>query len=67
MGVQAIIWFVLAGGATILGGTVLYLRYVRRDPQAVHSRGGFTLFATVLFLFAVFAMIAGLVAMESGR
>ncbi len=67
LGIQAMIWFVLAGGATILGGTVMYRRYVRRDPQAVHSRGGFMLFATFLFLFAGFALIAGIVAMESGR
>lgn len=67
VGAQAMIWFVLAAGATVLGLSALFRRYVRREPHAVHSRGGFTLFAAVLFLFALFAVASGYVAMGNGR
>jgi hypothetical protein len=47
--------------------SLLYARYVRHDPQAVRSRGGFTLFAVFLLLFAVGAAAAGLVSAQAGR
>ena len=67
VGLQALIYFGVAGGALVLALSLLYARYVRRDPQAVRSRGGFTLFAVFLLLFAVGAAAAGLVSARAGR
>ena len=67
MGPQALIYFGVAGGALVLALSLLHARYVRRDPQAVRSRGGFTLFAVFLLLFAVGAAAAGLVSARAGR
>ena len=67
MGLQALIYFGVAGGAVALATSLLYARYVSRDPQAVRSRGGFTFFALVLLLFGVGAAVAGVVAVRAGR
>lgn len=67
MGAQAVLWFGIAGGAAIFGGSLLYNRYVRRTPQAVSSRGSFTLFGIFALLFAIGAAVAGLVAVAAGR
>ena len=67
MGPQALIYFGLAGGSLVLAFSLLHARYVRHDPQAVRSRGGFTLFAIFLLLFAVGAAAAGLVSAQAGR
>ena len=64
---QALIYFGVAGGSLALALSLLYARYVRRDPQAVRSRGGFTLFAIFLLLFAVGAAAAGLFSTRAGR
>ena len=67
MGLQAMIYFGVAGGSLALALTLLYARYVRQDPRAVQSRGGFTLFAVCMLLFAVGATAAGLVSIQAGR
>jgi hypothetical protein len=67
VGPQALIYFGVAGGALALALSLLHARYVRRDPQAVRSRGGFTLFAVCLLLFAIGAAAAGLVSAQVGR
>ncbi|MCC7022566.1 MAG: hypothetical protein IT338_07050 [Thermomicrobiales bacterium] len=67
MGPQAIIYFGIAGGAAALALSLLYDRYIRRDPQAVHSRGGFTYFAIFMLMFSLGAAIAGIVAVRAGR
>ncbi len=67
MSPQALIDFGVAGGSLALALSLLYARYVRHDPQAVRSRGGFTLFAACLLLFAVGAAVAGLVSAQVGR
>ena len=67
VGPQALIYFGVAGGSLALALSLLYARYVRHDPQAVRSRGGFTLFAVFLLLFAVGAAAAGLVSAQAGR
>ena len=67
MGAQAIIWFGIAGGATALALSLLYARFVRRDPQAVRSGGGFTLFALCLLLFGIGAVVAGYASVQAGR
>ena len=64
---QALIYFGVAGGSLALAVSLLHARYVRQDPQAVRSRGGFTLFAVCLLLFAVGAAAAGLVSAQAGR
>ena len=64
---QAMIYFGVAGGSLALALSLLYTRYVRRDPQAVRSGGGFTLFAVCMLLFAVGAAAAGLVSALGGR
>ena len=61
------IYFGAAGGALALALSLLYARYVRRDPQAVCSGGGFTLFAVCMLLFAIGAATAGLVAVRGSR
>ena len=43
VGPQPLIYFGVAGGSLALALSLLYARYVRHDPQAVRSRGGFTL------------------------
>ena len=67
VGPQALIYFGVAGGSLVLALSLLHARYVRRDPRAVRSRGGFTLFAVCLLLFAIGAAAAGLVSAQVGR
>lgn len=62
MDAQAIIWFVIAAVAAFIGVRMLIDRYVRKKESAVHSRGGATLFAVCLFIFALGALAAGLIA-----
>ena len=66
MGVQALIWFGIAGGALWFAGTLLHARYIKRTPQATRSRGAFTLFAVFMLLFALGAAAAGYVAARAG-
>ncbi len=67
VGPQALIYFGVAGGSLALALSLLYARYVRHDPQAVRSRGGFTLFAICMLLFAIGAAAAGLVSVQGSR
>ena len=67
MGPQAMIYFGVAGGSLALALSLLYARYVRRDPRAIRSGGGFTLFAVCMLLFAIGAAAAGLVSVQAGR
>jgi hypothetical protein len=67
VGGQAILWFGIAGGAAVLGLTLLYNRYVKRSPQAMRSGGSFTVFGLFMLLFAVGAAVAGVIAVQAGR
>ena len=67
MGPQALLWFGVAGGAAAIGLSLLHARYVRKDPHAVRSGGGFALFALFMFVCAVGAVVAGLAAARVGR
>ena len=67
MGPQALLWFGIAGGALALGLSLLYARFVRRETQAVRSRGGFALFALFMLLFAFGAAAAGVASVGVGR
>jgi hypothetical protein len=62
-----LIYFGIAGGALALGVSLLYARFVRRDPRAVRSGGGFAFFAVFMFLFAVGAVAAGYASLRAGR
>ena len=61
MDAQAIVWFVIAAIAAFVGVRMLVDRYVRKKASAVQSRGGVTLFAICLFIFAIGALAAGLI------
>lgn len=67
MGVQAFIWFGVAGGAAAFGLSLLHARYVRKEANAVRSGGGFTLFAVFMLVCAIGAAAAGLAAARAGR
>lgn len=67
MGPQAILWFAIGGGALVFAMTLLYRRYVARAPEALHSRGAFTMFAGLMILFAIGAFVAGFAALDTGR
>jgi hypothetical protein len=60
LGAQTLVWFGIAGGAAVFALSLLHARYIARQPRAVQSRGGFTLFAIVMLLFAIGAAIAGI-------
>ena len=59
MGAQSILWFGLGGGALVFALSLLRQRYVTKEQQAVRSRGGFTLFALLMLVFALGAIAAG--------
>jgi hypothetical protein len=67
VGPQTLIYFGAAGGAVALALSLLYTRYVRRDPQAVRSHGGFTFFALIMLLFGLGAAAAGFASLHAGR
>jgi Na+/proline symporter len=64
IGPQALIWFGIAGGAALFALSALHRRFVKKDPQAIRSGAGFLLFVGCLVLFAVGALIAGLVSIR---
>jgi hypothetical protein len=67
MGSQALLWFGIAGGAVIFAVSLLIDRYVRKSPRAIGSRGGFTLFAMFMMVFALGALAAGIASWRAGR
>ncbi len=67
MGAQSLIWFGIAGGGAVFAGSLLHARYVAKQPRAVRSRGGFTLFAVLMLLFAIGAFVAGIASVRSGN
>jgi len=66
LGIQALIWFGIAGGAVFVAASLLRARYVRKEPQAVKAGIAFALFAAIVLLFAVGAAVAGVVAIRTG-
>jgi hypothetical protein len=64
--IQTLIYFGAAGGSLALALSLLYGRYVRKDPRAVRSGGGATLFAVCLLLFALGAAAAGFASARAG-
>jgi len=60
---QSVIWFVISVVAFASGLRLLIRRYVLKSPQAVQSRGSYTLFAVFMIIFALGALAAGLVSL----
>ena len=67
MGAQALIWFLAAAAAAGVALSLLYARYIQKDPVAVRAGSGSILFAVCLLLFAVGAAAAGIAATRVGR
>ncbi len=65
IGPQAVIWFVIAAGAAGFAIAALWKRFVKKDPQAIRSGAGFLLFVVCLLLFAVGALVAGIVTIRT--
>ncbi len=63
MGAQSIIWFVISVVALLSGLRLLVRRYLLKSPQAVQSRGSYTLFAVLMLITALFAFFAGMVSL----
>lgn len=64
MDAQAAVWFVLAAIAAFGGIRLLFDRYVAKKRTAVQSRGGSTLFAICMLIFAAGAFAAGLISVS---
>ncbi len=62
METAALVWFGIAGGAFAFAVSLLFQRYVRKAPQAMQSRGSFAMFAAIMVLFAIGAVVAGIAA-----
>ena len=56
---QALVYFGISGGTLLLALSLLRKRFVERDARAVSSRGGYTMFAILMLLFAAGAFVAG--------
>lgn len=56
---QALVYFGISGGTFLLALSVLRKRYIERERQAVGSRGGYTMFAILMLIFAAGAFLAG--------
>lgn len=63
MDAQSVIWFVISVVALVSGVRLLVRRYVLKSPQALQSRGSYTLFALFMLIFAFFAFVAGMVSL----
>lgn len=64
MDAQAALWFAIAAIAAFAGARLLIERYVLKKSTAVQSRGGSTLFAICMILFAFGAFAAGLISLS---
>ena len=64
MDAQAAVWFVIAAIAAFGGVRLLFERYIAKKSTAVQSRGGATLFALCMIIFALGAFAAGLISVS---
>jgi hypothetical protein len=67
LGAQSLLWFGIGGGAALFAISLLRQRYVTKEQRAVRSRGGFTLFAIMMLIFAAGAIIAAIASARAGR
>jgi hypothetical protein len=56
---QALVYFGISGGTLLLALSLLRKRYIERERQAISSRGGYTMFAILMLIFAAGAFLAG--------
>jgi hypothetical protein len=61
MDAQALIWFGLSGGTAIFGLSLLYQRFVQKQPRAVQAGASYPMFALLMLFFALGALAAGLI------
>lgn len=61
------LWFGIGGGAALFAMSLLRQRYIAKEQHAVRSRGGFTLFAIFMLIFAIGAIVAGFASAGAGR
>ena len=54
-----LLYYGIAGGTLLLGLILLRRRYILKDPAALESGGGYTMFAFFMLIFAVGAALAG--------
>jgi hypothetical protein len=59
MNAQSLVYFGISGGTLLLALSLLRQRYLEKDQNAVRSRGGYTMFAVLMMLFAIGAFLAG--------
>jgi hypothetical protein len=64
LGAQSLVWFGIAGGAALFALSLLHARYIAKQPQAVRSRGSYTLFALLMLFFALGAAVAGIISLQ---
>ena len=62
MDATSIVWFGIGGGAALFAFSLFWQRYVTRTDQAMRSRGSFTLFAILMTICAIGAVLAGIAA-----
>jgi hypothetical protein len=67
VGAQSLLWFGIGGGALVFAISLLRRRYIEKDRYAVSSRGGFTMFAVLMLIFAFGAIAAGIASAAAGR
>ena len=65
MDAQAIVWFGIGGGAALFALSLLYQRFIQKLPKAVESGSSFIMFAGMMTAFAIFALCAGLLSLNS--
>jgi hypothetical protein len=67
VGAQSLLWFGIGGGALVFAISLLRRRYIAKEQYAVGSRGGFTMFAILMLIFALGAIAAGVASAGVGR
>ena len=65
MDAQAIVWFGIGGGAAVFALSLLYQRFIQKLPKAVNTGSSFVLFAGMMVAFAIFAIVAGFLRLNS--
>ena len=65
MDAQAIVWFGIGGGAAVFALSLLYQRFIQKLPKAVNTGSSFVMFAGMMAAFAIFAIVAGFLRLNS--
>ncbi|MEJ7839176.1 MAG: hypothetical protein WKF81_10180 [Thermomicrobiales bacterium] len=65
MDTQAIVWFGIGGGAALFALSLLCQRFIQKLPKAVDSGSSFVMFSGMMVAFALFAILAGILRLNS--